>query len=277
MHDNSANPETIIRNLPRLTRDDRFIFHCDKSLDCFTCCCRDVTIVLTPYDVIRMKQALHVDSSEFLEKYTLSPFAKDQKIPAVILKMDPVTKRCPFVNDDGCRIYADRPWACRMYPLGMAEPDVSTPSDHAFHFLIREDLCKGHGAGPGLTVSDWITAQGIEEYDAWGAPFKELMLHPFWNREGLLTPEQIDMYYMACYDVDRFRRFVYQTRFLQVFDVDEDRIEVMRKDDFELSDFAMQWLKFCLFHEKSLKIKHAAEQTARMGMTQPGQKINGRE
>jgi Fe-S-cluster containining protein len=275
MHDKSVNPESIIRDVPRLTRDDRFLFHCDKSLECFTCCCRDVTIVLTPYDVLRMKQALHLDSSEFLEKYTLSPFSKDQKIPAVILKMDAETKRCPFVTEQGCSIYANRPWACRMYPLGMAEPDKPTPTEQAFHFLIREDLCKGHDIGQSLTVSDWISAQGIEEYDAWGAPFKELMLHPFWNREEFLTPEQIEMFYMACYDIDRFRRFVFQTHFLELFYIDEDRAEVMRRDDFELSDFAMQWLKFCLFHEESLKIKHAAKEAARTRMSHTGQKIHG--
>jgi Fe-S-cluster containining protein len=270
MHDNSTSPENIIRGLPRLTRNDRFVFHCDKSIECFTCCCRDVTIVLTPYDVLRMKQALHVGSSEFLEKYTLSPFAKNQKIPAVILKMDPETKRCPFVSDDGCSVYADRPWACRMYPLGMAEPDNPTPTDQAFHFLIREELCKGHGSGQELTVSDWISRQGIEEYDAWGAPFKELMLHPFWDRDGLLAPEQIEMFYMACYDVDRFRRFIFQSRFLQLFEVDEDRVEAMRSDDFELSDFAMQWLRFSLFHEKLLKIRRNVEKAARAAMTQTG-------
>jgi hypothetical protein len=243
-------------------------------MECFTRCCHDVTIVLTPYDILRMKHTLGVHSSEFLEKYTLSPFGKDQKIPAVILKMDPETRRCPFVSEKGCGIYADRPWACRMYPLGFAQPDNPSPTDHAFHFLIREDLCKGHDVGQGLTVSDWISGQGIEEYDVSGAPFKELMLHPFWNGEGFLTPEQLEMYYMACYDIDRFRRFIFQTRFLELFHIDEDRVDAMRSDDFELSDFAMQWLNFSLFHEQSLKIRHAVQEAARTKMAQAGQGIH---
>jgi Fe-S-cluster containining protein len=275
MNDACTAPETIIRDLPRLTRNDSFHFHCDRSMECFTRCCRDVTIVLTPYDVVRMKHALQLDSSQFLEKYTLSPFGKDQKIPAVIVRMDAVTKRCPFVSDEGCRIYADRPWACRMYPLGMAEPDNPTPTERAFHFLIREDLCLGHKAAQALTVSEWISEQGIEEYDAWGAPFKELMLHPSWNSDGFLTPEQIEMYYMACYDLDRFRRFVFETKFLRLFDIDEDRVDAMRKDDFELSDFAMQWLKFSLFHEKCMKIKHSVSEAARAKIAQTERAIHG--
>jgi Fe-S-cluster containining protein len=150
-----------------------------------------------------------MESSDFLEKYTICPFTKEQKVPVVLLKMDAETKTCPFVTREGCRMYPDRPWACRMYPLGLAEPDKQTPSDRAFHFLLREDLCAGHGSGTTLTVREWIVDQKIEEHEMMAAPFKELMLHPFWNGETALSPEQIQMYYMACYDIDRFRRFVF--------------------------------------------------------------------
>jgi Fe-S-cluster containining protein len=275
MSENRATPESIIRDYPRLSPDDRFCFQCDQTMECFTHCCHDVTIVLTPYDVLRMKHALGIESSEFLERYTLSPFAKDQKIPAVILKMDPETKKCPFVSIEGCSIYANRPWACRMYPLGWAEPDNPTPEERSFHFLLREDLCMGHNAERSVKVSEWISEQGIEEYDALGVPFKELMLHSFWNGEGFLTPEQVDMYYMACYDLDRFRRFLFETRFFQLFDVDEDRIEAMRNDDLELLDFAMQWLKFSLFHEQCLKIKRSVLESKRGTVAEAGQSIHG--
>lgn len=276
MRDNETTPESIIRDYPRLTLEDGFCFQCDRTKECFTHCCKDVTIVLTPYDILRMKQALQMQSSEFLERYTISPFAKEQKIPAVILKMDPETKRCPFVTEEGCTLYANRPWACRMYPLGLAEPDNPTPTDRSFHFLLREELCLGHNTEQTIKVKEWIADQGIEEYDAMGTPFKELMLHPFWNGKDLLTPEQIDMYYMACYDLDRFRRFVFETRFLQLFNVDEDRVEAMRKDDLELLDFATQWLKFSLFHEKSLKIKGSVLESKLGTIAQAGQSIHGR-
>jgi hypothetical protein len=108
-----------------------------------------------------------------------------------------------------------------------------------------------------------------------GTPFKKLMLHPFWNGEGFLAPEQIDMYYMACYDLDRFRRFLFQTRFFELFDVDGDRIEAIRKDDLELLDFAMQWLKFSLFHEKCMKIKRSVLESKLGTVTQAGQDIHG--
>ena len=275
MNENRIAAETIVHNTPRMTLDDSFVFRCDQGLDCFTCCCRDVAIVLTPYDVLRMKRALGLDSSEFLVRYTVSPFSKEQKIPVVLLKMDPESKKCPFVGAGGCSIYSHRPWACRMYPLGLAEPDRPSATDSAFHFLIREEFCHGHDAGRPLTVREWIDRQGIEEYDMMAAHFKELMLHPFWNREETLTPAQMDMYYMACYDLDRFRRFVFATRFLELFDVDEARIEAMRKDDSELLDFAMQWLRFSLFQDRTMRIKPSVAAARRQAAAAAEQGIYG--
>jgi hypothetical protein len=255
MPEDSPTQQEILRDYPRLGLEDSFTFRCGRDLDCFTRCCRDVSIVLTPYDVLRMKKALGLDSSEFLEGYTVSPFTPEQKIPAVLLKMDAETKQCLLVSGEGCRIYAHRPWACRMYPLGVAEPKNPNPADHTFHFLLREDLCHGHGQGRAWTVREWIADQGIEEFDMMGASFKELMLDDFWDREGILPPGKLDMYYMACYDLDRFRRFVFETRFLELFEIDEARVEALRSNDEELLELAMQWLRFSLFQERSMKIR----------------------
>jgi Fe-S-cluster containining protein len=271
MTDDRPMEERILRELPRMTLDDTFAFECGKNLACFTRCCSDVSIVLTPYDILRMKDALGIDSSEFLARYTISPFSADQKFPVVLLKMDPDTRRCLHVTESGCSIYEHRPWACRMYPLGVAEPENPNPENRAFHFLLREDLCKGHTAGRTLSVRDWIAEQEIEEYEMMGASFKDLMLHPFWNGEIDLTPEQIDMFYMACYDLDRFRRFVLETRLLELFEVDEARVEAMRRDDWDLMDFAMQWLRFSLFHEKTMKIRPSVLEAGRQAAAQMGQ------
>lgn len=255
MPDKTPDQINIIKEYPRLSQDSTFDFRCGKELDCFNHCCSDVSIVLTPYDILRMKKALGISSTEFLAQYTISPFTKEQKIPVVLLKMDPETKRCPFVGENGCSIYAHRPWACRMYPLGEADPKNPTEHDHRFHFLMKEEICHGHGAGREITVRDWIREQGIEQYEMMGQSFKELTLHDFWDKDEDLTPQQMEMFHLACYDLDRFREFVFGTKFLKMFDVDEARVEAMRQDDVELLEFAMQWLRFSLFKEKTLRIR----------------------
>jgi Fe-S-cluster containining protein len=248
-------PERILEGCPRLSPDDRFIFRCGGDLDCFTKCCHDVSIVLTPYDLLRLRRARHMDSTEFLEKYTLPLINSKQMFPLVILRMDPESKRCPFVSERGCEVYADRPWACRMYPLGVAAPNKPSATDQSFHFVVHENLCHGHGQGEAHSVRQWVAEQGIEEYEMMGLPFQELTLHDFWDRGTPLTPEQAAMFWMACYDLDRFRRFVFESRFLELFEVDEARVEALRSDDEELLEFALQWLRFCLFGEKRMKIR----------------------
>ncbi len=255
MADNPVTPEKILKECARLGLDDRFTFTCNPQLSCFGHCCHDVTIVLTPYDVLRMKRSLDIDSSEFLDQYTLRLQNAEQKFPIVILKMQEESKACQFLSEKGCGIYQNRPWACRMYPLGLAEPKSPTPHDTPFHFVIQEDICQGHTEGVSLSVREWIECQGIQEYEMMAGGFKELTLHDFWNGGKPLTPQQSDMFYMACYDLDRFRRFVFETRFLTLFEVDEARVEALRTDDQELLEFAMQWLRFSIFGEKCMRLR----------------------
>ncbi len=253
-----------------MTPRDQFVFRCGRDLDCFTTCCRDVSIVLTPYDVLRLKKALGLDSTEFLERYTLPLLNAEQKFPLVILRMDSETKKCPFVSEQGCGVYGDRPWSCRMYPLGVAAPKQPTPTAQPFHFVLREDLCHGHGCGEKRSAGEWLSEQGVEEYEMMAAPFQEITLHEFWDRGTALTPDQVAMFYMACYDLDRFRRFVFESRFLQLFEVDEARIEALRNDDEELLEFAFLWLRFCIFGEKSMKMRRTVAEAKQQSVTEPG-------
>jgi len=267
MPDQVVTVEGILKEQARMTLDDRFTFHCGVNLGCFTACCRDVSIVLTPYDILRLKKALRLDSTEFLEKHTLPLFGAQQKFPLTILRMDPEIKKCPFVTEQGCSVYSDRPWACRMYPLGVAKPKNPSPADQPFYIVLHEELCQGHGQGETRSVGEWIAEQGIEEYEMMGASFQDLVLHDFWNRDAALTPQQAEMFYMACYDLDRFRRFVFESRFLDLFEIDEARIEALRSDDEELLEFALLWLRFSLIGEKTMKIRRevleARKQAAR--------------
>ncbi len=258
--------QEIPPELRTLGSEDIFNFRCAKGLDCFTLCCRDISIVLTPYDVLRMKRALGLDSSAFLKKYTVAMSTRDRNLPVIILKMEGAERKCPFVSLSGCTIYPNRPWACRMYPLGLAE---SRTADTAakFYFLLNEEFCHGHGKGKTCQLREWQAQQGLEEYDLLETPFRELMLHTSWEKAGTLTPEKMGMYFMACYDLDNFRRFVLESSFLRRFEMDETRIEAIRTDDEELLEFAVEWLRFALFGERTMKVRRdvSAQDGARPG------------
>ena len=92
--------DTILKEYPRLKKDDKFKFACHSGVECFNDCCGDVNIFLTPYDVLRLKNALGISSQDFLDKYTLLPAAEGQKLPVVVLRMqDDEKKSCFFVAD----------------------------------------------------------------------------------------------------------------------------------------------------------------------------------
>ncbi|MFA4837419.1 MAG: YkgJ family cysteine cluster protein, partial [Dehalococcoidia bacterium] len=115
-----------------------FKFDCHTQVSCFGKCCRDVNIFLTPYDVLRMKNALGIPSAEFLEKYATPLILEENQLPVLLLKMgeDDADKKCPFVSDAGCTIYNDRPWSCRMYPVGLASSKTQTSAGEEFCFIV---------------------------------------------------------------------------------------------------------------------------------------------
>lgn len=268
MNEFDSLKETILKEAPRFTEQDKFAFSCHKGLSCFTQCCADVNIFLTPYDVLRMKNRLKVSSEEFLTRYTFVPFNDKLRMPLVVLKMgDEKDKRCPFVSSEGCTIYEDRPWSCRMYPLGLASPkEGSSAANEEFYFLMEEGDCRGFAGGRKLTVRDWLEDQGILEYNEIGELFKEISLHDFFQKGESLEPEKMEMFYMACYNLDKFGRFVFESSFLDYFQIEPEVGERIRSDDIELMKFAFKWLRFSLFSEPVMKIREDALERKRKSM-----------
>ncbi|MEJ2156868.1 MAG: YkgJ family cysteine cluster protein, partial [Desulfobacteraceae bacterium] len=114
--DQAANLDPV-----QLTYSSKFKFKCHPGVSCFTECCRGTQIILTPYDVIRLKTRLDLPSDQFLAIYTEPHVLEKTDLPVVTLKhMDDDKESCPFVREDGCILYEDRPTACRYYPLGVA-------------------------------------------------------------------------------------------------------------------------------------------------------------
>lgn len=248
--------EKILTDHRRLGPDDTFMFGCHPGVSCFNKCCSDVNIFLLPYDVLRLRRRLKLTSSEFLDKYTLLPVQRDMKTPVVLLRMnEDEAKCCPFLTEGGCGIYTDRPWPCRMYPLGLAAQKDTADGwrGDRFYFLLQEEGCCGFDETQKWTVREWLDDQGIDEYDEWGEAYKELTLHQFFEDGGTLSPDKMHMLFTACYDLDKFREFVFKSTLLERFDVDEDFVEEMRCDDEALLRFAFLWLRFSLFGEPTVK------------------------
>jgi hypothetical protein len=173
-----------------------------------------------------------------------------------MLKMDnDENKSCPFVTEEGCSVYEDRPWSCRMFPLGVASPkETDENSEGEFYFLLEEQVCKGFNEDKNWTVEKWMQDQKVEDYTEMGEHFKEISLHEYFKQKKQLDPPKLEMFYTVCYNIDKFREFVFKSTLLKRFKVDEETVKKIKADDKELLLFGFIWLKYCLFGEKTMQI-----------------------
>jgi uncharacterized protein len=242
----------------QLTLNSKFSFRCHKGLNCFTKCCRSINILLTPYDIIRMKKRLNLSSDEFLDEYTFMEIDEKSSQPLIRMKMkEDGEKSCPFVTPEGCTIYEDRPANCRYYPVGQGARRIEGkkgPENEEFYFLIREPHCLGYGEATEWTVQSWREDQQASLYDEMNREWKEIQLrrNPLMKKPDSNQQAQL---YTAYYDVDRFRRYVLESRFLDVFEIEPEEIEKIQTDDVALMNLGLKYAKFLLLLEKTLKVK----------------------
>ena len=98
----------------------------------------------------------------------------------------------------------------------------------------------------------------VGPYNEVGEHYKELTLHPFFQKGGNLSPEKIEMFFLACYNLDSFRDFLFKSTFFDKFEVDDETRKKIEEDDVELMKFGYEWLRLALFGEKTLEIKTSA-------------------
>ena len=209
---------------------------------------------LFPYDILRLKNALNIDSHDFMQKYTRLVQGENPYFPAVMLKLND-DNNCPFLADSGCTVYDHRPSACRTYPLERAVD--RTPEAHGereFYFMTNHEYCLGHFEERDFTVRQWVRNQRLEQFnlmnDLWGELDTVFSTNP-WRGEGAGGEKQ-RLAFMVCFDIDSFRKFVEHHRLLMNFRLDKDVRKRIEKDDQELLKFGFEWLKLILTGKSSL-------------------------
>lgn len=237
-----------VKKTERMDADHVFQFGCEPGLSCFTQCCQDVTIALTPYDVLRMKNALGITADEFLDKYTMILSREKKLIPLVLLKMAEKDKKCPLVTEEGCSIYADRPWPCRMFPLDVNE-------DGTFRIIAHKDRCLGLSSTEKWPISEWLVDQGIAIYEQMNDLFAQVTTPLQATELDIDNPKIYQMTFMSLYNLDKFREFVFKSSFLDKFDVDQATIEKIKRSDIELLKFSFEWVKFGILGQKTFAVK----------------------
>jgi Fe-S-cluster containining protein/ferredoxin len=237
----------------RLAASQTFAFTCHPGVPCFNACCADVNIILTPLDVLQLARSHDHSHREFLGTHpstqSQGPAAAD--CPAQDARQ--AEKRCPFLGAHGCEVYEQRPWACRMYPLGMAIPPARAGEEpEPVFFVFEDDHCQGRQQPDAVqwTTDDWRRDQQITARDELEAGFRELVSHPwFIGGRRQLDPRRIEMFHMACYDLDTFRSFVFDS----TFRIDSRFHRAGGPARLTMKRCCLlQWLRFAIFGEPTI-------------------------
>jgi len=258
----NSSPIPLSPVMPAQFDEDHVIqFRCHKDIDCFNACCKNIDIILTPYDIIRLKQRLGITSTEFLKLYTVPFEFGSNSIAGVKYKPKEGTSECQFVTDAGCSVYEDRPTACRYYPVGLLSTRRADENfDRASYALVKEDHCHGHFEDRHLTIADYRNEQGLEEYDEHGRAWRQLILKvkSAGPSIGNMSKTSLQFFFMASYDVDRFREFIKSEGFAAIYDIDQATLATLLEDDLALSRFGDRMIRQIMYAEETIPLKSDA-------------------
>jgi hypothetical protein len=125
-----------------------------------------------------------------------------------------------------------------------------------FYFLTPQPICKGHFQEREWTTKEWINDQDIHPFnhmnDLWTEMDILLRSNP-WGSDGF-EDNRLRMAFMASYNIDMFKKFAFESSFLQKYRVRPDILNEIKIDDEELLKFGLEWIKFFLFGIRSSKI-----------------------
>ncbi|MFP4453160.1 MAG: YkgJ family cysteine cluster protein [Desulfosalsimonas sp.] len=232
-----------------LAENERFAFACHQGMECFNQCCRNLNLYLYPYDVIRLKSRMEISSGEFIDTYTHAVLREGSHFPHVLLAMaENDEKTCPFLTDEGCRIYSDRPQTCRAYPVEQAVY-FEEGRPRLLHYFRPPEFCRGPEQDRFWTVKSWESEQGAGFYNQMAIEWAEIMglfTRDPWGAEGP-SGQRARMAFMAAYNVDEFRRFVLESSFLSRFKIKPDVRMKLGKEDVAVLRLGFAWIKLAVF------------------------------
>jgi hypothetical protein len=239
-----------------LQAENRIQFRCHPAISCFNACCKRADVTLAPYDVLRLKRRLGLTSTEFVRHYTV-PFQMDgDGLPGIKLKTDDSGACLQLAGAAGCGVYMDRPTVCRYYPLALlALREKDSPHAVERYSLIQEDHCQGHTESREISIQDYRAEQGCEDFDVMNREWYQLVLKKKSAGPAVGRPPQtsLQLFFVASYDIETFRRFVLSENFSQTYQLPDGFYAEMKQDDEALLSFAYRFLRQVLFGERTIQ------------------------
>jgi Fe-S-cluster containining protein len=192
-----------------LAAGESFTFTCRPDVECFTNCCRDLELALTPYDVLRLKHKLRMTSADFLDRFVILEQDSHETFPRLYLTMvDDGKASCPFITENGCRVYDSRPGACRAYPLGRGVSLDDSGARGERYVLLTEPHCLGFDTTVHFTAKTWEQDQDLTAYNDLNDEILALLQHRLVKKGRRLSRAQTDLFILGLYNLDEFRNLL---------------------------------------------------------------------
>jgi hypothetical protein len=213
MNDIGLLPE----NISRIDGEEIFSFACHPQVKCFTECCRMLELALTPYDVLRLRKATGLTSDALLAEYIIIEQEPGEPFPRLYLTMvDDGRASCVFVGKTGCKVYDHRPAACRAYPLGRATKRTENFGITEQFVIVRENHCRGFLEPQEQTPMQYSLEQELTIYNRYNDAVIGILQHDAIRKGFIPSPQQIEFFLLALYNLDTFRPLLFADRLAQV-------------------------------------------------------------
>jgi len=100
----------------------------------------------------------------------------------------------------------------------------------------------------------------VEEYDEANHDWYRIILKKRSSGPtvGRPTPQSYHLFFMASYDMDKFREFITESKFRQYYLLEDDYFEKLIRDDVELMKFGFRLLLQVLYGEQSIPLVDGA-------------------
>ena len=156
---------------------------------------------------------------------------------------------CPFVTEQGCSVYTDRPAACRAYPAGRGASRQADGTVRERFVLLREPHCLGFVEKQEVTAPEYFVQQELSEYSEFDDQLLLLLQHPKIQAGFRPSQAQMDQFIMALYNVDFFRQEMSDGRIKMNRPLSALELGALAGDEDELLLLGLRWLLQEYFEE----------------------------
>ncbi len=201
---------------------DRVNLACDGCLGKPSCCIdMGTSVVLNPYDMYQLSQSQEKSFHQLQGDLLSIAFVDGFVVPC--MKMDELSKRCIALNEKGrCKIHADRPGICRLFPLGRKYEEKS------IRYFMLENVCPCK-AQESRKIKQWLEIANYpqqEQFLLTWHKFKKEVAHILANKEEAYIG-QAQTYIMQFFFVKPYHKGTFFEEFYQRI---EEAREVFRED-----------------------------------------------